>query len=525
MIKSFRISFALKNTCRVNGILYSLKQIPLIGKLLPVSLYGSRGLKIFATVLSVIWEILSMFAGKLLYLACVAGLLQLFSDAPDARMFLHLLFFFTVIGAYLNTYLFNPTNEKYYAVILMRMDARAYTVSNYLYSMLRTAVGFLPFTIVFGLDCGVPLWICILLPFFIAGAKLAAAALLLFRYERTGKSINENLPPKLVWPLTGLLLAVAFGLLYLKIILPVPAFLVLAFLAAAAGGYGAVRIARFPHYREICRLLLAEKKFGTDYNQTLQKANEDRQKKIITQDAGITSSKRGFEYFNELFIRRHRKILWRSAQRIALILLALLAGVLILIAANADVREKVNRSMMILLPYFAFVMYLINRGTIFTSALFMNCDHSMLTYSFYKKPSFILKLFQIRLREIIKINLLPAAVIGAGLPLVLYFSGGTDNPLNYLILPVTILAMSIFFSVHYLVLYYLLQPYNVHTQIKSGAYMAVIWLTYMVCYLFLQLRLETLAFGIAATAFCILYCAAACILVYKLAYKTFRLRN
>ena len=40
-----------------------------------------------------------------------------------------------------------------------------------------------------------------------------------------------------------------------------------------------------------------------------------------------------------------------------------------------------------------------------------------------------------------------------------------------------------------------------------------------------QLRLDTLAFGLAATAFCIVYCIAACILVYKLAYKTFRLRN
>ena len=74
-------------------------------------------------------------------------------------------------------------------------------------------------------------------------------------------------------------------------------------------------------------------------------------------------------------------------------------------------------------------MYAINRGTGFTKALFMNCDHSLLTYSFYKQPKFILKLFQIRLLEIIKINLLPALVIGGGLPILLYISGGTDNHL------------------------------------------------------------------------------------------------
>ena len=32
MIRTFRISFSLKNTYRVNTILYSLKQIPLISK-------------------------------------------------------------------------------------------------------------------------------------------------------------------------------------------------------------------------------------------------------------------------------------------------------------------------------------------------------------------------------------------------------------------------------------------------------------------------------------------------------------
>ena len=66
MIKTLKISFALKNTYRVNGILYSLKQIPLVKKLLPDALYGVWGLKIFANVLSVLWELCTIFLGKLL---------------------------------------------------------------------------------------------------------------------------------------------------------------------------------------------------------------------------------------------------------------------------------------------------------------------------------------------------------------------------------------------------------------------------------------------------------------------------
>ena len=71
MNKTLKISFALKNTYRVNSILYSLKQMLLIKMILPSVLYGARGLKIFANILSVIWEILSAFLGKLIYLMCI----------------------------------------------------------------------------------------------------------------------------------------------------------------------------------------------------------------------------------------------------------------------------------------------------------------------------------------------------------------------------------------------------------------------------------------------------------------------
>jgi len=79
------------------------------------------------------------------------------------------------------------------------------------------------------------------------------------------------------------------------------------------------------------------------------------------------------------------------------------------------------------------------------------CSH---THSL-SSQNFVLKLFQIRLREIMKINAVPALIIGGGLALMLYTSGGTDNPLNYAILMISILCMSLFFSVHYLTIYYL----------------------------------------------------------------------
>ena len=54
MVKTLKNCFLLKNAYEVNSILYSLKQIPFIKKLLPNSLYGAKGLKLFANVLSVV---------------------------------------------------------------------------------------------------------------------------------------------------------------------------------------------------------------------------------------------------------------------------------------------------------------------------------------------------------------------------------------------------------------------------------------------------------------------------------------
>lgn len=526
MIRTFRISFSLKNTYRVNTILYSLKQIPLIRKILPQSLYRSQGLKIFANILSGLWEIAGTFLGKVLYLLImVFGLGMLYENTGDGRMFVHILFFLSLVGSYMNTYMFNPSNDKYYAMILMRMDARSYTLTNYAYAVGKCILGFLPFTIWFGVERNIPLWCCLLFPFFIASVKMLIAWNYLVDFKRTGESRDENLPGKLGWILTAVLLAAAYGLPYLGVLLPMwlmAAFMVLS-VAAACGA--AVYMGRFDEYRTLYQQLLAKFRNGMDYKATVKAAVEEQNRKLISQDTGITSSRKGFEYFNELFVRRHQKILWKSVKRQAVICLFLFVGILFLFQVNEDIRKQINRMLMVFLPYFVFIMYMINRGTSFTQALFMNCDHSMLTYSFYKKPEFILKLFRIRLREIVKVNLLPASVIGVGLPVLLYFSGGTDNPVNYLLLFVSVMAMSAFFSVHYLTCYYLLQPYNAGTEVVGGTYKIVTWATYIVCLLFMNLRMSTLVFGTVVTCFCLIYCVVACIVVYRVAGRTFRIRN
>lgn len=525
MNKTLRISFALRNTYRVNGILFSLKQIPLIRRLLPAELYRSWGLKAFANLVSVLWEIASTFIGKLLYfLTMVCGAGQLYMEAPGSEVFLHILLFLTVIGSFANTHLFNPTKDKYYAMILMRMDAKEYTLVNYLYAILKVVIGFMPFTIIFGIRCQVPLWFCLLLPFCIAGMKLFVVALSLWDYEWRGSGYNENKLSKYIWGCMAILLGVAYGLPAVGVFVPAAGSMI-AFLACIPlGTVGLMKVITFQNYREINRELLSGLTNQMDAKartQLMKQANENK----ISADTSITSRRKGFEYLNELFIRRHKKILWNSTKKISYVCAFAVFGVLMATFLNPDLKPKINGIVMTWLPYFVFIMYLINRGTNFTQALFMNCDHSLLTYSFYKQPRCILRLFQIRLREIMKINAVPALVIGGGLALILFATGGTDNPLDYVVLVVSILCMSLFFSIHYLTIYYLLQPYNAGTELKSGTYKIILWATYFVCFYIMKLRMPILIFGIMTIAFCVLYSIVASILVYRLAPKTFKIRT
>ena len=124
-----------------------------------------------------------------------------------------------------------------------------------------------------------------------------------------------------------------------------------------------------------------------------------------------------------------------------------------------------------------------------------------------------------------KINAVPALVIGGGLALTLYTSGGTEDPLNYAILIVSILCMSMFFSVHYLTIYYLLQPYNAGTEIKSGSYQIIMSGTYLVCFFVMQQRMPIGIFGMMTIVFCVFYCIVASVLVYCFAPKTFKIRT
>ncbi len=521
MIKMIITSFKFNNAYYANTLIYRLKQLPLIGKYIPKSLYSNDGLKILFNIIVSLYKIIAPFVGKFIYIYLL--MVMPIEQSNDPNTFLTVFVFLTLVGAFCNTGMFNPTKEKYYSIILMRTNAKKYALSSLMYFLFKILISFYPAVIIFGLLLKVNIFILLLLPIFVVLMKLIGNRLLLMYYEKKNKVLNENNFVLFgIVSVTGLLLA--YGLPYLGYSINNLIFIIIFVLSLIFGLLSLKHLFASNDYNKIYKSMLNLNTviFNTTDTNTANVRKQYSSK--IEEVKTINTNKVGYEYFNEIFTTRHRKILTKSAIKTAFILLAILLGVIIATRFSKDIYTGVNNITLTYLPYFVFIMYLVNRGSVVTQAMFINCDHSMLAYRFYRQPKVILSLFRIRLKTLIKINMIPTIVIALGLPLLLAITGGTTNPYNYLLLFISIIFLSIFFSVHHLVIYYLLQPYDINMKSKSSMYSIVNAITYFICYLCIDMTFPTAIFASIVTVFSLIYILVALFLVYKYAPRTFKLK-
>ena len=139
MVKTFRQFFRVRCTYRANSILYALKQIPLLKKLIPQEAYSVPVLKVLAVIAFAIWEIGVTFVTKAAYLGLIITLPACsIADMFDLRIaaqqiFLHIFVLLTIAGGLINNKLLNGTKLAYYTISMLRMDAKRLTLSDFAY--------------------------------------------------------------------------------------------------------------------------------------------------------------------------------------------------------------------------------------------------------------------------------------------------------------------------------------------------------------------------------------------------------
>lgn len=518
MINSLILSFKIRNCYRVNSIIYCLKNTPIIKKILPYSLYTNKGFKVFANIISAIIELLSIFVGKALYIYIFYVIfVPLFSNQANA--YINIFVYLTIIGGLLNTYMFNPSIDKYYAIVLMKFDAKKYTISNYLYYLVKCLLGLLPFTIIVGGLFKVPLFVDILIPFYIVNIKNIFNAVSLALYKKNKKMRNENKFNLLIIFIVIILLFIAYGLPSLKIyIINSTIFYIMFGISLLLGLISFNYILKNNLYKKMCKYILKTDEIIPNND----KANLKLYNKQINKE-DVNTNKTGYEYFNYIFVSRHKKLLFSATKKISICLIIFFVLTFIITFMFPDENKEINNFLKNSIPYYLFVMYFINRGQKICQTMFMNCDRSMLTYRFYREKESLLLLFKERLKTLITLNIIPGIIIAVGSTLLIYLTGGAKLSI-YIITFLTIISMSIFFSIHYLVLYYLLQPYDINLDVKNPAFMTICGITYMVCYAASQVQIPTLIFGICMCLFTIIYTLLSLLFAYKYAPTRFKLR-
>jgi len=257
------------------------------------------------------------------------------------------------------------------------------------------------------------------------------------------------------------------------------------------------------------------------YTRQMMVEVKDKDKKI---DPKKLKNKKGYSLFNTIFFERHKYLLLSSALKYAAVLTGLFIITGILVLVDPVIKEEIGKFLILNFSFIVLVMYFINRGAVVTQAMFFNCDHAMLRFNFYRDRGVILNLFKERLKTLIKINLIPSVVMSIGIVVLFYMTGVNINILEGLAIILSVYAISVFFSVHYLVLYYLLQPYNQDLKMKSLSYGIITTLTYIIAYSTKDINTSFLMFSIITVVVTTLYIIIAINLVLNKADVTFRIR-
>ncbi|MBR1862221.1 MAG: hypothetical protein IJ796_10270 [Lachnospiraceae bacterium] len=536
----------MRNTINVNGILYGIRHIPIIGRHISERIYGIRVFKIIALIMSIGVEIARAFFGPLClfgFLFIASGMLSSLNDYARTTVYL---FGFLLILIIENLFdnLFGITEEARYLVFFLGMDAGKFIHARLLYKTMALSAAYVLFGIPTALFAGVEWYIALLLPVSAIGLKVFALGLQMLVYSlkdsagklRNGKDsfvpISGNAVVKTVFMF--LLLGaggvaspfVVFENRYLPLKLCMAVFAVLlipGIFLVRRFPYGLYRIAMFGEYSQ------------WEINRKYYGKNKQKNKKTgKISRAQVKSGLSGFNYLNEIFLKRYSNLfIGRMVGTVIGV-----AGVIALMsiyfyfelskAVGSD-TGRLSESLLRLLftrraAVFTLVLYFINSGGYMARAMFANCDSALLVFGFYKAPKAILTMFRLRVLSVIRYNLLPAVLMAVYSIVIMAMTGGEDYPLQYLFTVLTIMIALVFYSVWNLTIYYLIQPFTSDLLIRSKLYEFLSVIIGVIGFILIVAGVSARWLTIAGLVITVPLIIFSNILIYRFAPKTFKLR-
>ncbi|MGL5415167.1 MAG: hypothetical protein ACRDAU_05875 [Clostridium sp.] len=529
MFKAFLKTSEIQLYEKMNMWIYYLSKIPIIGEGIAKNGYGKLNFKKWLSYIIRIISIIFGVVSKFLYIFFIIILPAIFIQEKtgiSVTLIEFQIFFFLsfIVGPIIDNNIGMELQKDFYMINLMRFDASEYYKSKIIYKYMEYLIYFIiPITFLdVSLKEAVLITILLILVRSI-GQYIHLMIMEKFNFKLFNKSPKVMGGIAIIWIITfgAPFIGVVFN--FKEILLSKEVILIITVLGVSS----LIQIFRYKKYNILSKVILSKSDIAKINDGIKDAAFMDvkiNEKKINTKDLinDKYRDKEGIDYLNFKFMERHKRIIFNPIKRrILLFTVVFLIGLIgtIFFIENKELIQKIILSSS---GFLVFVVYVSSIGEKITKAFFFNCDNSLLRHKFYTEPKVILDNFKSRLKICIVLELIPVSILGIGLGIIFIAAGGSI--IQYTPIFISIISLGTFFSVHYLFLYYIAQPYTTQLKVKSPIYTFGTMVISIFAYICLQVRETTIIFTIIIIALTAIYILTAIILVYKYSYKTFRLK-
>ena len=558
--KKFQLAFAQ----RANRFIFSLKKIKFLGNYISEEWYVRSDIKKILGIFGIISAAVGDVLAKLLYfgaVVCLPGIILTglweWDVANFVAMFLCTFFFLNgMLGSFMNSKITcNACDEDEYVLLnLMRFNPKEHYLTTILWEYGRQFIYY-----------GMILYLLAVrfyhISFFHYAWLMAAYAALRFIGEAVRLKINvkfgmpfqekNKTAAGFYYIYNVLMICAGYGIvpvLFLvqgkKGIVDLPLVhnygLMLGILAVvlAAGVWSVRYLWTYPDYvlvaRRLCNMQALQKfEEAVENAENNSYALQDNEIKEEELKQRLYPEKKGYDYLNAIFFQRHKKLV-RNVVRAKAIMVGLVFGAATigLIIANVVMPEKeflrisdvIWKNVKNFIPIMVFIMYCTSSGQNLTKAMFYNCDIFLLKQGYYRSREAILQGFKIRLSYMLR----------AELPTLLIFCGGIvvntlllrqqQHVLQMLSIILCACSLTVFYSVLFLCMYYIFQPFTEGGSQIGFGYRACSAAVYIVSYMCLQLGTVPAFFSSLVLAVTVILLIAGFAIAWMVAPKTFRLK-
>ncbi|MBQ3415498.1 MAG: hypothetical protein IJH39_09195 [Clostridia bacterium] len=529
MVKTFITSVKLENTCKVNKMINSLKKFTRIGSDISSDLYSNKGIKVIAGVLSVIKTVIELFGSKIIAIFMLYGLLmQIASEGflnTDGNTFFHIFLFISLIECFAQSNLLDDGDKSYYAIVLLKMDAKKYILSTYYWKIFLRFISFVTVLILFRDIIGLSILTSVLYSIFNVMVKTIFNNFRINDYKK-----NRNTMMKLLWYVAVLCTILAIVPPIFKITIPLWLFEILCVIVFIYGIYSFYRLSKFDKYYKLYKSYLnPESKSVENRMQSFNIHVHDE----IDIDKEVTGNKKGVKYLNSLFTARHKKKIYVPMIFQTVIAILEYMAIIYYSVYNSAIHEMLGYSFTVTYFIIAYGSYFIsftntNRLTI---SWFEDCDHAMLCFKSFRTNKNIVELFKERFILLVKISILPTLVMSIGATIMFKVNMASEYILDYFVVFALGILICINTIMNMLLMYYIIQPNSYSENLKTAVqnkpfFMMLNFMGYMIILMLpTMFKLSIPLIGLVVATYTILHVVLGYIAIYKFATKTFRIKN